>query len=149
MEIAKALSKEVKLLILDEPTAALNDADSEHLLDLLHGLQAQGITSIIISHKLNEIEQIADSITIIRDGQTIETLDVKADGDHRGPDHQRAWSAATSTTASPTHTPARSARTLLRDPRTGPCTTRSTSSARSSTRSTSPCGAARSSASPA
>ncbi|MEZ2372252.1 multiple monosaccharide ABC transporter ATP-binding protein [Arthrobacter sp. RCC_34] len=80
VEIAKALNKSVKLLILDEPTAALNESDSQHLLDLLLGLKSKGITSIIISHKLNEIEQIADSITIIRDGKSIETLDVKADG---------------------------------------------------------------------
>ena len=78
VEIAKALAKDVRLLILDEPTAALNDTDSRHLLELLKGLQAEGITSIMISHKLNEIEQISDSITIIRDGQTIETLDVAA-----------------------------------------------------------------------
>ena len=76
VEIAKALSKEVKLLILDEPTAALNDDDSQHLLYLLKGLQGKGITSIMISHKLNEIAQIADVITILRDGHTIETLDI-------------------------------------------------------------------------
>ncbi|MEH0110397.1 multiple monosaccharide ABC transporter ATP-binding protein [Tersicoccus sp. MR15.9] len=80
VEIAKALNKDVKLLILDEPTAALNEEDSAHLLDLIRGLQARGITSIIISHKLNEIEQIADAITIIRDGKTVETLDVGAGG---------------------------------------------------------------------
>ena len=80
VEIAKALSKEVKLLILDEPTAALNEDDSQHLLDLILSLKGKGITSIIISHKLNEIEQIADEITIIRDGRTIETLDVNAGG---------------------------------------------------------------------
>jgi putative multiple sugar transport system ATP-binding protein len=74
VEIAKALSKDVKLLILDEPTAALNDEDSAHLLNLVRGLQQQGITSIIISHKLNEIRAIADSVTILRDGRTIETL---------------------------------------------------------------------------
>ena len=73
-EIAKALSKKVKLLILDEPTAALNDGDSEHLLGLLRGLQAEGVTSVLISHKLNEIMAIADSVTILRDGRTIETL---------------------------------------------------------------------------
>ncbi|WP_037648345.1 multiple monosaccharide ABC transporter ATP-binding protein [Streptomyces flavidovirens] len=78
VEIAKALSKEVKLLILDEPTAALNDEDSAQLLDLILELKEQGITSIIISHKLNEIAAVADSVTIIRDGRTIETLDVKA-----------------------------------------------------------------------
>jgi len=80
VEIAKSLNKSVKILILDEPTAALNESDSQHLLDLMLGLKAKGITCIIISHKLNEIEQIADSITIIRDGKSIETLNVKADG---------------------------------------------------------------------
>ncbi|SEE70688.1 monosaccharide ABC transporter ATP-binding protein, CUT2 family [Arthrobacter alpinus] len=79
VEIAKALSKEVKLLILDEPTAALNDSDSENLLNLIKHLQGQGITSIMISHKLNEIKAVADKVTIIRDGQTIETLDMHAD----------------------------------------------------------------------
>lgn len=80
VEIAKALSKRVKLLILDEPTAALNDEDSAHLLSLLRSLQGQGITSIIISHKLNEIEDIADRTTILRDGLTIETLDMGDEG---------------------------------------------------------------------
>ena len=80
VEIAKALHKSVKLLILDEPTAALNESDSQHLLDLLRGLKGRGITSIMISHKLNEIESVADSITILRDGKAIETLDVQADG---------------------------------------------------------------------
>ncbi|WP_403023072.1 multiple monosaccharide ABC transporter ATP-binding protein [Salinibacterium sp. GXW1014] len=79
VEIAKALSKEVKLLILDEPTAALNDEDSAHLLSLITHLQQQGITSIIISHKLNEIKAIADKVTIIRDGRAIETLDMNSD----------------------------------------------------------------------
>src|SRR5699024_9705960 len=69
IEIAKALSKNVRLLILDVPTAALNDRDSENLLDLLRTLQQNGITSIIISHKLGEIASIADRTTIIRDGQ--------------------------------------------------------------------------------
>ncbi|MFE0514882.1 multiple monosaccharide ABC transporter ATP-binding protein [Streptomyces sp. NPDC058964] len=78
VEIAKALSKSVKLLILDEPTAALNDEDSGKLLDLILELKKQGITSIIISHKLNEIRRVADSVTIIRDGHSIETLDVRA-----------------------------------------------------------------------
>jgi putative multiple sugar transport system ATP-binding protein len=74
VEIAKALSKEVRLLILDEPTAALNDEDSAHLLDLLRGLRDQGITCVIISHKLNEIVAVADAITILRDGRLVETL---------------------------------------------------------------------------
>ncbi|WP_459805080.1 multiple monosaccharide ABC transporter ATP-binding protein [Herbidospora sp. RD11066] len=80
VEIAKAFAKDVKLLILDEPTAALNEADSRHLLDLLRGIRERGVTSIIISHKLNEIEAVADTITILRDGRTIESLDVQADG---------------------------------------------------------------------
>jgi putative multiple sugar transport system ATP-binding protein len=80
VEIAKAFAKDVQLLILDEPTAALNETDSRHLLDLLRGFKKRGITSIMISHKLNEIEAIADSITILRDGKTIETIDVARDG---------------------------------------------------------------------
>lgn len=75
VEIAKALAKNVKLLILDEPTASLNEADSRKLLDLLLQFKKEGLTSIIISHKLNEIAYVADKITIIRDGATIETLD--------------------------------------------------------------------------
>ncbi len=101
VEIAKALSKEVKLLILDEPTAALNDEDSDHLLDLILSLREEGITSIIISHKLNEIKKVADAVTVIRDGKTIETIaktDVTEDRiikdmvgrdlEHRYPDHE-------------------------------------------------------------
>jgi putative multiple sugar transport system ATP-binding protein len=76
VEIAKALSKDVKLLILDEPTAALNDNDSEHLLDLMRQLKADGVTCIMISHKLGELMEIADTTTVIRDGQTIETIDM-------------------------------------------------------------------------
>ncbi|MBM6616173.1 sugar ABC transporter ATP-binding protein [Bacillus suaedaesalsae] len=75
VEIAKALSKEVQLLILDEPTAALNEDDSENLLELLKELKKQGITCIMISHKLKEVISIADKATILRDGKTICTLD--------------------------------------------------------------------------
>ncbi|WP_448614752.1 multiple monosaccharide ABC transporter ATP-binding protein [Modestobacter sp. URMC 112] len=78
VEIAKALSKDVKLLILDEPTAALNDTDSEHLLGLLRQLRERGITCIMISHKLNEITAVSDNVTIIRDGRTVETLSLHA-----------------------------------------------------------------------
>ena len=76
VEIAKALSKNVKLLILDEPTASLNESDSMKLLNLLKEFKNKGVTSIIISHKLNEIAYVADQITIIRDGAVIETLDM-------------------------------------------------------------------------
>lgn len=75
VEIAKALSKKVRLLILDEPTASLNETDSDALLTLLMEFRKQGMTSIIISHKLNEIRKVADQITILRDGGTVETLD--------------------------------------------------------------------------
>lgn len=75
IEIAKALSKNVKLLILDEPTASLNEDDSENLLKLMLELKSQGITCILISHKLNEVSRVCDSITVLRDGASIETLD--------------------------------------------------------------------------
>ncbi|HEV7344904.1 MAG TPA: multiple monosaccharide ABC transporter ATP-binding protein [Devosia sp.] len=74
VEIAKALSKSVQLLILDEPTASLSEKDSAALLDLLMEFRKQGITSILISHKLNEISRVCDRITVIRDGRTIETM---------------------------------------------------------------------------
>ena len=74
VEIAKALAKHAKLLILDEPTSSLNEEDSKALLDLLLRFKNEGMTSIIISHKLNEVSYVSDSITIVRDGKTIETL---------------------------------------------------------------------------
>ena len=77
VEIAKALSKEVRLLILDEPTAALNDEDSAHLLALILELRDQGVACVVISHKLNEIRRIADTVTVLRDGRTVETLPVR------------------------------------------------------------------------
>ena len=79
VEIAKALAKDVRLLILDEPTASLNESDSNALLELLIEFRRQGITSILISHKLNEIAKVADAITVIRDGSTVETLDCHAE----------------------------------------------------------------------
>ncbi len=85
VEIAKALSKQVRLLILDEPTASLNERDSAALLELLIGFRAQGISSILISHKLNEVSRVADRITVLRDGRTVETIDCAAgpaDEDH-------------------------------------------------------------------
>jgi putative multiple sugar transport system ATP-binding protein len=80
VEIAKALAKDAKILILDEPTSALNEKDSEHLLQILRELRDQhDISSVLISHKLNEVAGVADSITILRDGKTIETLEVGRD----------------------------------------------------------------------
>ena len=79
VEIARALSKQVELLILDEPTSSLNDDESDKLLDLILELKKQGITSIMISHKLGEVLKIADSVTILRDGKTISSYDVKKD----------------------------------------------------------------------
>ncbi len=78
VEIAKALNKKVKLLILDEPTSSLNEHDSNALLELLNGIKAQGIPSILITHKLNEVMKVADHITVIRDGKTVDLLDVKS-----------------------------------------------------------------------
>ena len=75
VEIAKALSKKVKLLILDEPTAALQENDSQKLLDLLLELKRQGITSILISHKLNEVSRVADRLTVLRDGGTVSDIE--------------------------------------------------------------------------
>ena len=79
VEICKAISKDVELLILDEPTAALNEEESEKLLMMLKEFQKEGITSILITHKLNEITKVCDKITVLRDGSTIETLDKKTD----------------------------------------------------------------------
>jgi putative multiple sugar transport system ATP-binding protein len=75
VEIAKALNKKVKLLILDEPTSSLNETDSNALLELLKGFKAHGISSILITHKLNEVLKVADRITVLRDGKTVDTLD--------------------------------------------------------------------------
>ncbi len=74
VEIAKALSKNVKLLILDEPTSSLNEDDSKNLLDLLRELKTEGVTSIMISHRIQEVIDIAENITILRDGATICTM---------------------------------------------------------------------------
>ena len=77
VEIAKALAKNAKLLILDEPTSSLNETDSKALLDLMLQFKKQGMTMIIITHKLNEVAYVADKITVVRDGSTIETMDKK------------------------------------------------------------------------
>ena len=83
IEIAKALAKDVRLLILDEPTAALQENDSQKLLDLMLELKAQGVTQIIISHKLNEIARVADRITVIRDGASVSTLSAREISEER------------------------------------------------------------------
>mgnify|MGYP001344521225 CR=1 FL=1 len=75
VEIAKALSRDAKLLVLDEPTSALNESDSENLLNLLRDLKEEGVTSILISHKLQEVIAVADKVTVLRDGLSVITLD--------------------------------------------------------------------------
>ena len=75
VEIAKALSRDAKLLVLDEPTSALNETDSENLLNLLRDLKEEGVTSILISHKLQEVISVADKVTVLRDGLSVTTLD--------------------------------------------------------------------------
>ena len=82
VEIAKALSKDVELLILDEPTSSLNETDSQKLLQLLREFRSQGIACVLISHKLQEVEAVADTITIMRDGAVIETLDASSGDVH-------------------------------------------------------------------
>ncbi|MET0416957.1 MAG: multiple monosaccharide ABC transporter ATP-binding protein, partial [Actinoplanes sp.] len=129
VEIAKALSKKVRLLILDEPTAALNDDDSAHLLGLLRGLRDEGITCVIISHKLNEVLEIADRVTILRDGRTITTLDaaglteekiiqgmVGRSLDHRFPPHEPSIGEEILRVEDWTvHSPTQHGRVLVRD----------------------------------
>ena len=78
VEIAKALAKDVRLLILDEPTASLNESDSAALLELLLALKQQGIACVLISHKLNEIARVADTVTVLRDGSSVATMDCRA-----------------------------------------------------------------------
>ncbi|WP_017589845.1 sugar ABC transporter ATP-binding protein [Nocardiopsis ganjiahuensis] len=84
VEIAKALAKDVRLLILDEPTSALNETESDRLLELLSDLRAQGMACVLISHKLGEVMRVSDEVTILRDGRTVETLAVERD-DHGRP----------------------------------------------------------------
>ncbi|MFB9328676.1 xylose ABC transporter ATP-binding protein [Paenibacillus aurantiacus] len=74
VEIAKALSKHAKILILDEPTAALTESEVEILMGILNQLRAEGVSCIYISHKMPEVFRLADTITVLRDGQTIATL---------------------------------------------------------------------------
>ena len=87
VEIAKALSKEVRLLILDEPTASLNESDSAALLDLLLEFRSQGMSAILISHKLGEVARVADRITVLRDGRTVDTHGLPGRRGRGGPHH--------------------------------------------------------------
>lgn len=75
VEIAKAFSKNVKLLILDEPTASLNETESENLLNLILRFKKEGVTSILISHKLDEVIKVADSISVLRDGKVADEIE--------------------------------------------------------------------------
>ena len=99
IEIAKALAKDVRLLILDEPTAALQENDSQKLLDLMLELKAQGMTQIMISHKLNEISRVADRITVLRDG--VHGVDHRPGGYFAKTASSATWWAATWRTATP------------------------------------------------
>jgi putative multiple sugar transport system ATP-binding protein len=105
VEIAKALSKKVKLLILDEPTAALNDEDSANLLNLIRALRDRGITAIIISHKLHELAAIADTTTVLRDGEAVQNFDMHAAEPVREEDLIRAMVGRSLEHRFPDHTP--------------------------------------------
>jgi putative multiple sugar transport system ATP-binding protein len=144
VEIAKALSKDVKLLILDEPTAALQENDSRKLLDLMLELKAQGVTSIIISHKLGEVRYVADTVTVIRDGT--DGLHARCDEGLSEDRIVRDMVGRDMTHRFPEHA-ARPAKSCWRS-RTGTSGTRSTPSGRSSGTRPSTCAPARSSGSP-
>src|SRR6188508_1449053 len=73
VEIAKALAKDARILVLDEPTAALTEADAQRLMAVIGELRARGVSSIYISHRLEEVFQIADRITVLRDGRSVGT----------------------------------------------------------------------------
>jgi D-xylose transport system ATP-binding protein len=76
VEIAKALSRNARLLVLDEPTAALTESEVETLMDSLRRLKAKGVSCIYITHKLKEVFQVADRVTVLRDGKTVGTLPI-------------------------------------------------------------------------
>ncbi len=100
VEIAKALSRDVKLLVLDEPTAALNEDDCDNLFEIIRDLKSHGVTCVMISHKLREVIRIADTVTVLRDGQTICTLDAHARARSRRACSSSTWWAGRSTTSS-------------------------------------------------
>ncbi len=75
VEIARALSRDARVLIMDEPTAALAEADVRRLLDVVRSLRSEGVGIVYVSHRMNEIFEIADRITVLRDGKTIDTRD--------------------------------------------------------------------------
>ncbi|MER9674968.1 sugar ABC transporter ATP-binding protein [Mesorhizobium sp. M0208] len=78
VEIAKAMSRNARLLIMDEPTAALGDGDARRLIDVVKGLQARGVAIVYVSHRLPEIFALADRVTVLRDGRHIATAATKA-----------------------------------------------------------------------
>ena len=145
VEIAKALAKNARLMILDEPTSSLNEEDSQALLDLLLEFKKQGMTSIIISHKINEVSYVADDITILATARRSKRSTRERTTSARTAS-SAAWSAERWTTASPSATTSRSAMSRSRSS-TGTSITRSTRKRRSSTTSPSPCAGARSLAS--
>jgi putative multiple sugar transport system ATP-binding protein len=134
VEIAKALSKQVRLLILDEATASLNESDSAALLDLLLEFRSQGMSAILISHKLNEVARVADRITVLRDGRTVDTLDCEAGAVEEDRISARWW-IATSNIASrnaslisaTSCSRSRTGRSIIRSMRTGRLSRMSTS----------------------
>ncbi len=75
VEIAKALSFRSRVLIMDEPTAALNNAEIEELFTIIRRLRAEGVGIIYISHKMDEISRIADRVTVMRDGEYVGTVE--------------------------------------------------------------------------
>jgi D-xylose transport system ATP-binding protein len=77
VEIAKALSQNAKILVLDEPTAALTESEVETLFKILRDLKRRGVGMIYISHKLGEVFEMSDRITVLRDGKTVGTNDAK------------------------------------------------------------------------
>ena len=75
VEIAKSLSENARILVMDEPTASLSERETQKLFDIIRALRRQGIAIIYISHRMSEVYELADRVTVLRDGQYIETLE--------------------------------------------------------------------------
>ena len=73
VEIAKALAIDARILVMDEPTAALDQVDAGRLLDLVRRLSAEGVAIVYISHRMSEIQAVADRVTVLKDGRTVMT----------------------------------------------------------------------------